>query len=92
MKIRKKHPHRPKKDKAARRIAMIEQSRRDARVSHDYGDAAHLSCGRKVRYRTKSDALAFASRYVMRGAPMLMAYRCQYCGGWHLSSKPHLYY
>lgn len=70
---------------------MAEQQRemreRDARVTAEYGDEAHKMCGCKLKYRSKGDALGRASKCVEHGSTPLRAYRCPYCGGWHLTSK-----
>lgn len=67
--------------------AEKERMRRDARVTATYGESAHRSCGRKRRYGTEADALAAATRRVLKGAPLLRAYRCKYCDGWHLTKS-----
>lgn len=64
-----------------------ERAERDAMVTAEHGEQGHWSCGRKMRYPTKSAALMRASKCQRRGAPALRAYRCPYCGGWHLTSK-----
>ena len=64
-----------------------EMRERDARVTAEYGDKAHVMCGRKLRYQSRGDAFDRASRSVMHGSAPLRAYRCPYCGGWHLTSK-----
>lgn len=46
------------------------------------------SCESKNRYETRSeaeDAIAACAAYGRRG---LHCYRCDYCGGWHLTHKP----
>lgn len=87
------HKSRPKRRrgnkklrKAEKRRLMHRQQNRDSRVTNEYGEQAHRQCGKKARYRSKIDALIAANRCTMRGAPKLRAYRCPYCGGWHLTS------
>lgn len=65
-----------------------ERARRDARVTAMHGEQAHRSCGKKYRYADESEALSMAARCVLDGAPMLRAYKCRYCGGWHLTKQP----
>lgn len=65
-----------------------ERVRRDARVTAEYGESGHRSCGKKYRYATEAEALSAATRRVLKGAPMLRAYPCGYCDGWHLTKQP----
>jgi hypothetical protein len=44
------------------------------------------SCGRKNRYDTKLDAQDAIARSADRGVRGLTCYRCEFCGGWHLTS------
>ena len=63
-----------------------EKAAKDMRKrEEELPDEAYGSCSRKVRYKTKSEALSVAS---MRTKRKLSAYRCKYCGGWHLTSHP----
>lgn len=64
-----------------------ERIARDARVTAEHGEHAHYSCGSKYRYETEQIALAAATKRVLRGAPMLRAYHCELCGGWHLTKR-----
>lgn len=50
---------------------------------HDYH-----ACARKRRYETKADARKAAARGASRkDAPQLYAYKCDICGGWHLTHR-----
>ena len=51
-----------------------------------FADEARLrACGRKRRYRSQGDALDAA---LLAGAEReRAAYRCAYCGLWHLTSR-----
>lgn len=92
-----KHHKKTQKDKRHRRLQervkvinsqrRKEMAERDAKVTSEHGERGHQACGRKVRYATKSEALVKASRCIRHGAPALSAYKCQYCGGWHLTSR-----
>ena len=44
------------------------------------------SCERKNRYDTKLDAEDAIARSAGRGVRGLTCYRCEFCGGWHLTS------
>ena len=71
--------------RAQRKRARRNRIKRDREVTREHGDAAHRSCGRKARYPTEGDALALARKFEALGAPALRAYKCRYCGGWHLT-------
>ena len=82
-----------KRDAAKARRRMRKQARRsrvkrDMWVTAKYGESGHRQCGKKVRYPTKETALARASKYVVQGAPALRTYKCPFCDGWHLTSRP----
>lgn len=64
-----------------------ERAIRDMRVTSEYGEHAHYSCGRKYRYETEQAALTAAAKRVLNGAPTLRAYHCELCGGWHLTKR-----
>lgn len=62
-----------------------ERQRRDKKVSDKYGKVAHGSCGRKTRFKSESSA----NRYIERHPTLELAcYKCDFCGGWHLTSHP----
>ncbi len=47
------------------------------------------SCGNKRRYESEREALDGAYLIRMQGGESLDAYRCRFCGGWHLGhSRP----
>lgn len=73
-----------KERKRSRKVTR-EMERRDLRVTRESGEDAHGACGRKKRYRSLHGAETY-----MRTHPSLdlSAYRCPYCGGWHLTSHP----
>lgn len=56
------------------------EDRRDAAVRA-------RSCERKTRYATRMDAEEAIVRCADRGRRGLHCYRCDYCGGWHLTSR-----
>ncbi len=45
------------------------------------------SCERKMRYDTRADAEDAIARCEERGRHGLHCYRCEFCGGWHLTSR-----
>lgn len=86
----KRHTKRkPKKQRRPVGEWVSEKKERDARVTAEFGQAAHNSCGRKARYPTRADAIERAAVGIAHGQPYLRAYLCPYCGGWHLSSHEH---
>lgn len=83
----KRHRRLQERSKLINEQRRKEMAERDADVTSKYGDTGHRTCGRKIRYATKSEALVKASKCMRHGAPALSAYRCPYCGGWHLTSR-----
>ena len=73
------------------RRARRERRRRDRAASESCGWQGHGSCGRKVRFGTRQEAESWAAGVVARfgpGSGVQVAYRCELCGGWHLTSHP----
>ncbi len=67
-------------ERAARDQADLASRREEARYER--------GCASKNRYATRAeaqDAIAACAEHGRRG---LHCYRCSYCGGWHLTSKP----
>ncbi len=51
-------------------------------------DRAYHACERKRRFESMAEAQKAASRGSRRkDAPQLYAYRCELCGGWHLTHR-----
>ena len=48
----------------------------------------YKSCERKNRYDTRAEAEAVMADCEHRGRRGLACYKCEYCGGWHLTSHP----
>ena len=46
------------------------------------------ACESKNRYTSKSDAEVAITSCASYGTTGLHSYRCPYCNGWHLTSKP----
>lgn len=45
------------------------------------------SCHMKHRYFDEVSAVIVANKRAAKGAPQLRAYRCEFCGGWHLTKQ-----
>lgn len=63
-----------------------------ARAARDEAHEAVLrrkACERKNRYASRYEAELTAAECAEHGAPPLHVYRCPYCQGWHLTSKPY---
>ena len=62
-----------------------------ARAARDEAHEAVLrrkACERKNRYASRYEAELTAAECAEHGAPPLHVYKCPYCNGWHLTSKP----
>ena len=46
------------------------------------------ACESKNRYASRAEALATIAECAAHGTHGLHEYRCPYCNGWHLTSKP----
>ena len=46
------------------------------------------ACEKKNRYATRADAEDALAACEAHGTRGLHIYRCEYCGGWHLTSHP----
>ena len=64
-----------------------EQARQDELAERREEALYEKACASKNRYATKSDAQEAILRCAEHGTRGLHAYRCSYCGGWHLTSK-----
>lgn len=64
-----------------------ERGRLDELAEQHEAALRHKACERKQRYDTRLDAERTARDCERHGSPKLSAYRCQYCGGWHLTHK-----
>lgn len=64
---------------------VIHGQATDEGMVHDH---AYHACERKQRFESKAEAQKAASRGSRRkDAPQLYAYRCELCGGWHLTHR-----
>ncbi|MBO4365182.1 MAG: hypothetical protein J5804_02680 [Eggerthellaceae bacterium] len=64
-----------------------EQRRRDARSSEKEATLRRKACESKNRYSCRSEAEAAIISCAEHGTTGLHCYRCQYCNGWHLTSR-----
>ncbi len=65
-----------------------EDERRRARDEAHDAALRKKACESKTRYASRFEAEDTARACAEHGAPPLHAYRCPYCNGWHLTSKP----
>ncbi len=65
-----------------------EDERRDALDAERDEARRYKSCERKNRYDTRAEAEAVMADCENRGRRGLACYKCEYCGGWHLTSHP----
>ena len=65
-----------------------EDARRE-RASHEREEALRWKgCERKMRYASRAEAEAAIAACANHGTRGLHCYRCEYCHGWHLTSRP----
>lgn len=50
----------------------------------EFFDDSAWSCKRKVRYGHKETAERAVTAMKIKGSKYLEAYKCRYCGGWHI--------
>lgn len=67
--------------------AAIERLDRGLDAVSRYGYWSLMACGRKRRYKNRTDAENMARLRMRNGAPPLRAYHCPHCDGWHLTKR-----
>lgn len=68
-------------------IFSSEEQRRE-RAALDKADALrNKACESKNRYETQAEAREAIALCAEHGRTDLRCYKCDYCGGWHLTSK-----
>lgn len=78
----------------ARRRQLRRRRRADRRRRRRAEEAAGWqgvgSCGRKVRFASRANAeeFAVAASLMWPGSRPQVAYECELCGGWHLTTHP----
>ena len=65
-----------------------EDGRKAARAQEKEAALRKKACESKNRYATKYDAEAAIASCAEYGTTGLHCYRCEFCNGWHLTSKP----
>ena len=65
-----------------------ERERADARSREHEAALRRKACESKNRYSCASDAQDAIRACAEHGTTGLHSYRCPYCNGWHLTSKP----
>lgn len=68
---------------------FAKEHARQAKAEAEH-DAAlrRKACERKQRYAAAADAQEAAEACAAHGTRGLRTYKCRYCNGWHLTSKP----
>ncbi len=67
-----------------------ERERTQRNEAERAGKRRARACDSKNRYASQWEAEQAADACAAHGAPALNVYRCQYCNGWHLTSKTYL--
>lgn len=68
---------------------FAKEDERERRQAEEQEEARrYKACLSKQRYDTRSEAEATAALCAAHGRGGLQVYRCNYCGGWHLTSRP----
>lgn len=70
------------------RLVCARDERRDALDAERDEAWRYKSCERKNRYDTRAEAEAVMADCENHGRRGLACYKCEYCGGWHLTSHP----
>lgn len=65
-----------------------EDSRHDALAAEREEARRYKACDRKNRYDSRAEAEEAAAICAAHGRGGLSYYKCEYCGGWHLTSHP----
>ncbi|WP_415927890.1 hypothetical protein [Slackia piriformis] len=64
-----------------------EERRRTQDLEHDAA-VRRKACESKNRYRSRTEVEEAIAACADHGTRGLHSYRCPYCNGWHLTSKP----
>ena len=65
-----------------------EEQRREGMTARREAALREKACESKNRYASRVEAEENLAWCEARGIRGLAIYRCQYCNGWHLTSKP----
>lgn len=76
---------RGKKDGRPKKIRIVKEGKfRDGQSARD----VYLQCGKKVRYRSESEARVYANNAETRRGQKLRVYGpCPICNGWHITKR-----
>lgn len=69
-------------------LFAAEGERRDEMDAERDEAFRYKSCERKNRYDSRMEAEAVIADCENHGRRGLTCYKCEYCGGWHLTSHP----
>ena len=69
-------------------VFAAEGKRAQARAQQKQDALRKKACSSKNRYSCKGEADAAILQCAQYGTTGLHSYRCQFCNGWHLTSKP----
>lgn len=69
-------------------LFMDEEKRRQKEIDRRERALRYKACESKNRYDTQWEAEAARLSSSEHGVANLRVYRCRYCNGWHLTSKP----
>lgn len=69
-------------------IFAREERRREQRAAEHEEALREKACRSKNRYSCRSEAKEAIRACADHGTTGLHSYRCPYCNGWHLTSKP----
>ena len=69
-------------------LFAAEERRREQGNQERAAALRYKACERKNRYASRAEAEAAISACENYGARGLHCYKCEYCKGWHLTSKP----
>lgn len=66
-----------------------EDERREELAERRESARRERACESKNRYASRAEAEGAIASCAEWGRRGLSCYRCEYCGGWHLTSHPH---
>ncbi|MEE0475871.1 MAG: hypothetical protein UDF83_05835 [Collinsella stercoris] len=69
-------------------IFAREHERKERLDAEHEAELRRKACESKNRYASKAEAEDVIAACAEHGRCGLSAYRCPYCGGWHLTSHP----
>ena len=70
-------------------IFAREQARIESERAEREANRRHKACSSKNRYSSRAEAESVRKDCASYGRTGLNIYQCEYCGGWHLTSKDY---